>query len=1368
MLPKRLINVVTLTCCLFLTDIPRAFCVPELSYLGIEHGLSNNSVTCIFQDKKGFIWFGSYDGLNRYDGYAFKVFRNQLNDTSSLPNNRIAAITEDAHHVLWIGTRSGVAKYDQVTSRFSPVYYLPKGGKKAEKITTIVNELKADSNGNMFIATDNGLLLYDEKKGVALPVSIRDENIDAYQAIAIERDLSGRLWICVREKGLFLYEPHSKSIKQVSPQIKNGICLRPDADGTIWMGTDDGLYSYAVGENKFSKSFSSGNRILQLASFDSTFYIVTDGNGIFTLDRSTKQVTPLVPASSKKNLTSPCVYSVLKDREGRIWIGTMRGGINVIDDSKSKFQTIAHDPLNPNSLADNFIACCSEDADGNVWVGTDGSGFSCWNRKQNLFSNYRQSGSDVQLRSSNFVTDILNDSNDNLWIASWGGGISRFNKQHHSFEHFNCFNTISGQADKNPFLIFQDKDQKLWVGTCLEGGLYYFDKANNRFLLYDAKLKNILSMYEDKAGNTWAGDFSSLIQIDKKTKHHRVFRIGYAVRAITEDKHGNFWVGTEGGGLLQFDRVTGKYKRYAESEGLCNNSILKILEDDNGNLWISTFNGVSVFNPNAQVFRNFSQSDGLQSNQFTYNSGLKLRSGEFVFAGIKGLNIFSPANVLNHAATPLTVLLTGMRVDNVPIQENSSYITKRSRDDIESIKLPYAKAVISIDFVALNYSASDKIRYAYYLEGWDKQWNYVGKIRTANYTRLNEGSYTFHVKAIDASGNESEWKENLSIIVLPPWYRSWWAYLIYALIAGSLIVLYVRYKSEQAHQRYQIALAKMETEKEKELNEKKLLFFTNIAHEFRTPLTLIIGPVKDILHQPEKTETSSSGLQIVYRNARRLLSLVDQLLVFRKADTEGDKLHLVKTNFYELCHEVFICFSQQATARSIHYEFHAGDRLPEIAVDREKMEIILFNLLSNALKFTPAGGTVSMELIQRNPQKMEVIVSDTGCGIEQGVGDKLFEKFYQAKSSQSISHKGFGIGLYLSHQLVSAHKGTMHYESVPGKGTRFIVNIPVNLLPEQPKNEEWIPVEEQPETKKILLEELIADLEADAPADELIVEPAKVTERDLQTLPKIISEKKSILLVDDNKSIRQYLHQLFERAFLVYEAENGESGLAMAQQTMPDMIISDVIMGGMTGVEMCRAIKAHPDLSHIPVILLTATTASELKLKGLECGADDYITKPFEKELLLASVENILKNRNKLQQYFLDTITLQKNKTKVSASYKEFLENCIAIIEREIENEDFSIKTFAQKMGMSHSNLYKKVKSVSGLSLNAFIRHLRLRKAALILLSTDTNINQAAYQVGINDIKYFRAQFYKLFGMNPSDYVKKYKATFNKDINMVV
>jgi len=839
-----------------------------------------------------------------------------------------------------------------------------------------------------------------------------------------------------------------------------------------------------------------------------------------------------------------------------------------------------------------------------------------------------------------------------------------------------------------------------------------------------------------------------LIRVDKENKHHQFFDMEKPVRSVQEDIYGNFWVGTEGGGLILFDRKLGKIiARYTTDEGLCNNSVLKTLYDGKDNLWISTFNGIAKFNVVKHTVENYYQNDGLQSNQFNYNAALALRSGQFVFGGIKGFSIFYPYKIDPVTSTP-GIWLTGLRVNNIPVEADNSYVTRKNNEEIQEIKIPYNKAVLSFDFTALEYSAPNKISYAYYLEGADRDWNYSKSIRTANYTNLKEGKYTFRVKNTNAEGTWNTKEIVLKIIVLPPWYRTWWAYALYLSAAVAIIYFYLLYKAKQTKLKYEVKIAHLNAEKEKEMNEKKLSFFTDISHEFRTPLTLIINPVKDILDKNNAhTITGEKDLGIVYRNARRLLSLVDQLLLFRKADSGADKLKPVNLNFCDLCKEVYLCFIQQARSKRITYDFECENENLEIYADREKMEIILYNLVSNALKYTPAGGKVLFRVIEAATD-VEIAIQDNGYGIPKEAGEKLFEKFYQAERKDSPSKPGFGIGLYLVKHFTEAHKGEISYKSEAGKGTTFTLKLKKGIK----HLTEYTIFEDSPEEHAFLNE--LAGNETDT-----MENPDQQEDND--PLAAIVTEKKSILIVDDDAQIRQYIGNIFTDTFSLYEAANGELGIKMAQKYLPDIIISDVKMHGIGGIELCRFIKKDPALRHIPVILLTGSSSAQTKLEGVEGGADDYITKPFEKEMLVARVSNLLKTRNDLQQYFYNEITLNKTNLRISEEYKVFLEKCISIVETHLEDDDFTVKTLVAEIGMSHSNLFRKVKSVSGQSINVFIRFIRLRKAAELFINTNYNVNETAFQVGINDIKYFREQFNKVFGMNPSEYIKKYRKPFS-------
>ncbi|HKO79213.1 MAG TPA: response regulator, partial [Chitinophagaceae bacterium] len=752
---------------------------------------------------------------------------------------------------------------------------------------------------------------------------------------------------------------------------------------------------------------------------------------------------------------------------------------------------------------------------------------------------------------------------------------------------------------------------------------------------------------------------------------------------------------------------------------------------------------------------------------------LALQSGEFIFGGIKGFNLFRPEQISASREAP-PVVITAIKVNNTPVNARNPYVVNASEDDIRQLKIPYNQAVLSFEFAALEYSVPEKISYAYYLDGWDRNWNYAGNLRTANYTHLSEGTYTFRVKSSDPEGEWSNREVTIRITVLPPWFRSWWAYLLYSIVIGSLVYILWLYRSRQTRLKYEIALANVTIEKEKiekekhqaeyekekavheadriinekenELNRKRLDFFTNITHEFRTPLTLIINPVKDLLQQDEAGKGKNSELSIVYRNARRMLSLVDQLLFFRKADVGLDQLKPVKLNFYTLCNEVYLCFVQQAKSRNIQYEFVCSNPQLEMYVDREKMEIVLYNLLSNALKYTPHNGTILFK-IEEMPEDIEITISDTGSGIPEEVGDKLFDKFYKAEGSGVPVKPGFGIGLYLVKQFVEAHTGKVTYTSIWGEGTQFRL-----LLKKGKDHFDHALISDDKTTQPVFLDELY---DSD---DQLSL--AGMDNKKEELLQPIVTAKQTMLVVDDDTEIRRYIAGIFREQFTVYEAVNGREGLKLAEKYFPDIIISDIKMEDGDGIALCKEIKSHASLSHIPVILLTGTQSQDLKLEGVEGGADDYITKPFEKELLMARVSNLQKSRVNLQKYFFNEITLNKHDLKISEEYKEFLEKCIAIVESHLEDDEFTVAQLAIEMGKSYSSVYKKIRMISGQSLKGFVRFIRLRKAAELFINTNSNVNEVAFQVGIYDAKFFREQFNKLFGMNPSDYIKKYRKPF--------
>ncbi|MEO5683648.1 MAG: two-component regulator propeller domain-containing protein [Chitinophagaceae bacterium] len=1365
-----------------------------IGYIGIENGLSNNTVRCIYQDKRGFMWFGTTDGLNRYDGYDFKVFRNKLKNNNSLVHNIVSAIAEDKSNYLWIGTRQGVSRVDDVAGTFTTITWMPGVHQKAEPITAVVRDLKTDSNNNVFIGTEGlGLLLCKNgsTNAVTVPLSGAQGVTSHYGIHAIEIDIHNRVWVLVQNHGLGLYDAGACVIKIINATLPSAICLESDGDH-VWVGAADRIYQYSIRENRMTETGVQsqdtklpGTALSLLLDKTGQLWVGTFGSGISIWNMPAQKISRMQPGDNKNALAGGAIYAIYEDRESRKWIGS-RAGINVIEPRENRFRAITHEPGNASSLSGNVVSAFYEAPDGNLWVGTDGDGLNVWNRKKNIFTVYAHAATDNKSISGNFITSIIADHKKNTWIASFTNGIDRFDSARRQFKHYNCINPVSGKENKVIFTMYEDADKQVWAAalrqTGIYGALYRYNTSTDNFEAFDTDLSDFFTLNEDRSGNLWGGNLNQLVKIDKINRKHQFFATGHTVRVVHEDKLGNLWVGTEGGGLLLFDRKKKTIaERYTTDEGLCNNVILSILEDSAGNLWMSTYNGLSKFNISARKFSNYDQGDGLSSKQFYFNAALALRSGEMVFGSIKGFTLFNPGSIGQVNRMP-ALQLTGIQVNNAGIEDNNSFITSLSRYKIESLQVPYDAAVFSFNYTALEYSSPNKITYAYFMEGWDRKWNYSENNRTATYTHINEGSYTLRIKCTNAEGLWNPDEIALKIVVLPPWYRTWWAYMMYSCLAFALVYFYYTYKIRQTRLRYQLNIAHLKSEKEqaelsreraehqmertehekerlisekeKEMNDKRLSFFTDISHEFRTPLTLIINPIKDILRKSGVDKNDDKHeLNIVQRNARRLLSLLDQLLLFRKADSGADTIKPTRLSFYNLSKDVYLCFIQQAKSKQVEYLFECNNENLAVYADREKMEIILYNLISNALKYTPAGGKVSFAI--RETDNMVIIqVADNGYGIPAETGEKLFEKFYRVQGSKSAFAPGFGIGLYLVKYFTEAHEGTISYQSEPGNGTCFTIEFPKEKLqPVEPLRMETATA------APAFLEELAGgDMHLE---EDLLPQPVASA-----TLAPLVTEKQKMLVIDDDMQMRHYIVSMFNQKFAVYEAGSGEEGMATAEQYEPDIIITDIKMEGMNGIELCKAIKINPSLNHIPVILLTGTSSADTKLEGVEGGADDYITKPFEKELLVARVTNLLKSRSNLQKYFFNEITLNKNSLKISAEYKEFLEKCISIVEQHLDDDVFTIRQLAAEIGMSHSTVYKKIRTISGQSLNSFIRFIRLRKAAELFINTNQNVNEVAFRVGINDARYFREQFNKLFGMNPSEYIKKFRRPFDNQYSL--
>ncbi|MCE7040469.1 two-component regulator propeller domain-containing protein [Dyadobacter sp. CY312] len=1356
----------------------------------IPDGLSFGVVNSIAQDRKGYIWVATDDGLNRFDGHSFKVYKHNSEDKNSVSGNYIKSLLQDKDGTIWVSSRNGLNEF--IASKEQFAHHIPSTQKPGT--SNDVSDISPAKNGDLWVSlngtgfasfnrSSKAYTFYDQK---TLPGLISNSVLNVFE------DSQGLVWLGTRDTGIELF--HIDANRKLTksdidfsslPKVRINR-IYEDRFHNVWIASAKGLFLYKRNEGRFYvlniNTFHNSRIYLSVVENQSGMLLVgVQDGGVYRLDlnkargQSPDRYTfEQVKSTLNQGITQRSVQSLYKDRDQNIWLGTYGEGLYLIGSIPEKFRLFEKKIV--DSRAETYLryyGMC-HDKDGNLWLGTDGDGIYKTDSSGEVIKHYSADGRKGSI-TDGAVIAAYRDAGDNLWFGTYSQGLFLYNKATDSFIHYAHKNGDPESLPANDVrVIFEDSKKQIWVGTN-GGGLARMDRKTEKFTQFipsnsSINSNDVRAITQDGKGNLWIGTYGGgLNYLNQQTMRFTQFfnsaQNGFhlsnrIILSLYMDARNRLFVGSEGNGLLLFDIKKKTAKLYSEKNGLANNVINAIQPESGEKIWLSTNKGLSRIDLSGNKIENFDQSDGLQSGQFNPGSTLYNEKGKYIcFGGTEGWNLFYPQQIVTSKYKP-EVLVTGIELFGKTIEigseQNGNIILDEQIGDQTQITLQPDQSVFTIQYTALNYPFPEKGSFAYKLEGLDKDWNFVQNERAATYRYLPPGDYVFKVKASNQDGLWFDQYSSLNVRILPPWYQTWWAYLLYIGIAAAVIYYYQKYKSRQAELKYEIQLAHFETQKEKELNERKISYFTNISHEFRTPLTLIINPVKELLQK--EGQHDPANLNIIHRNAKRLLSLVDQLLLFRKADQKQDDLNLGVHHLPTLINDVFQCFVYQAEQKNIRYEFICDNADIEITADLEKLEIALFNLISNALKFTPEKGRVTVKLSELNKQ-VEILVEDTGIGIPQDAGDKIFSVFNQYPDKQSLSKGGFGIGLFLAKTFVQNHAGELTYQSTPEQGTTFRILLWKN----HPTLKTGELAVKPTHHTSVFLEELTMP-------DSVGFQSRQQEDTVKPVLEELNTQSATMLIVDDDSEMRKYLIDMFREKYKLIEANSGEQGLELIRKHAPDIVLSDVMMDGMSGIEMCSRMKEDLAVSHIPLVLLTASSSQESKLKGIEGGADDYISKPFDKDLLVARVASILKNRNDLQKYFYNEITLQSGDFKISAEYKEFLQRCIAIVESHITDSDFNIKVLASEIGMSHSTLYNRIKSISGQSTNSFIRFIRLRRAAEILISTDTTILETAYQVGINDIKYFREQFTVLFGMKPSEYIKKYRKPFheqhalNKDI----
>ncbi len=1388
----------------------------RFQHLTIESGLPQNFIDCIYQDRNGFIWVGTWSGLARYDGYNFDVFRQDTKDNSTISNNYVYSVCEGKEGNLYLATAGGLNIYLYNQSRFYRFADYPDLHPDLSETTTAV---AVGQDSVIWVGGEKGLigLSFDEqgmvknKETYFLGDSLSQVHGSVINHILVTHN--GDVWVST-DNGISVLHHRNKSFSYLNANKPftipfNSVKSTFEAsDSHVWIATEFGIADFNPADSTFiiynhnpyaspetgliyhyamSVSEDVNGNIL-VGTFGG-FSIIHKNDGVVTFENYKEN------ALSEYSLNNDFVNCVFRDRDNNIWIGTERGGINRYNSSKNVFEYYEHIPGNPHTISSNIINSIYDD-EVNTWIGTAGGGLNVLNKESGQLRNYTLNLNDHSGKSlNNFISEIHRDTKNNLWVGTWGGGLFKLvneNTEQESFVNFRP--SIDTTSLVNVFIssIISDDSGNLWIGTY--EGLDFFNVETNQFEhIRNAKghkrIRQIGSLLLDSDKNLWVGTRNGLYKVvfDKKGKYSvKEFQhdpnlsnslSDNYVTTLFMDAEGAVYAGTYGFGInkLISEESGGLFEKIGVEDGLANNTIYCILDDNKGNLWITTDNGLSCYNPETSRFKNYYVSDGLQNNQYYWNAAFKNEEGKIFVGGVNGLNTFYPDSVFSHQGLQSSkVLITDFKIYSQSIAPQQKVFKKVVLDKpvifSDDITVSYKAKEISFEFAQLNYDQPESVLYAYMLEGFDTKWNEISSNRRfASFTNLKPGRYVFKVKATRSDGDWSSDITSINLNIKPPFWKTFLFRLFIVTLALILLIVYNRYKVVSLRKRQklledQVAERTLEIEKQKEtlskqnehinkqrddlielneqvkaVNESKLRFFTNISHEFRTPLTLILGPLEYLTKDESLSENAHSNVDKIENNAHRLLTLINQLMDFRKLEHGKMQLQISANSLNTFMYQVISAFKPLAEMKQIAIGLKCPEEEAETWFDRVKLENVMYNLLSNAFKYTASGGAIDVRLSWSNSKKdvAQIEVSDTGMGISKEKLALVFDRFFQVEASHDGA-TGTGIGLSLTKEIIECHKGNVRVESTPGKGTVFTIELPVgkSFFTEAE-------ISEGGGNKSDLKNQVMALRQQLSTQQLTDKEPVKLMDN---------KDGKKVLIVEDNTELRLFLADNLQNEYIVYHAENGVKGLKMAQKLDPDIVISDIMMPEKDGLELCADIKSDLSTSHIPVILLTAKSEIQDQVKGLETGADAYVSKPFNMSLLKATIGNQLNNRISLLKAFNLRQNIDVSGLATTPTDNDFLDKVLNIIKENFENSEFNVEQLAKKLMLSRGYLHKKLTALTGMTPVEFINSIKLKKACELLKEGKFSVSQVGYAVGYNDPKYFGRIFKKQFGQTPKEF----------------
>lgn len=1300
----------------------------SFNYLSTENGLSQFSVYALHKDELGRIWMGTRDGLNVYDGNRIQYYKHDKEDQSSLVGNLVRAICGNDKGTLYIQTSEGLCEFDMHSEKF---HTIQKGG--VYNIT-----YGADT---LFTGGDWQVNYYDPQSRQLKPYCSLDVHL---LIVSLLKDRDGNLWIGTR-KGLYCLKKGHSVPECVLPQVYI-YNLYQDTSGDIWISawedglfhlSDSGIVNYTDGRKNGRKELSS-NSVRDCCEDNQGNMWIATFNGLNKFDKKTRKFTCYAPSDMAGSLSNSSVYCIINDHQGTLWVGTYFGGVNYFNPEYEIYTYYRPGIHESEGLNYPVIGCMAEDRLGNLWIATEGGGLNYYDRRKKCFKWYKHKEGASNSLSHNNIKSLYYDAQDDvLWIGTHQEGMNKLDMKTDRITQYRM-PEMAGEMTSNVVLDIIPYGRELLIASY--DGVYRFNPKTEKFtLLLDLFCHRL---FIDSQGILWIAvegkgvfsyrfDTGQLVNY-KYTPEAENTISDNIITSIIEDRHHNLWFSTVSSGIDVYYRETGKFENFnARNNGLGSDCVYSITESQNGKLLLTTNQGFTIFDYYTKLFYNHNSENGFPFTTLNENSLYQCKDGEIFLGGVKGMISFYEKD-LDIPLKPYNIIPVRLWVNGNEVGINDETgILKSSLYDASSITLKSNHSVLSIEFAMTNYIAANKNELIYKLEGFSDEWAQTHGQKMITYTNLPAGDYTLIVKAAGANHvYQSECR--LAITVLPPFYKTGWAYLLYVIATGIILFYLIKAYRDRIRLQESLKYEQQHIRDVEELNQSKLRFFTNISHEFRTPLTIIIGQIEMLLQGQSFSPTAYNKLLNIYKNGLQLRELISELLDFRKQEQGHMKIKVSRHELVDFLYENYLLYVEYAATCNVHFRFDKGEEKLEVWYDSRQLQKVINNLLSNAFKYTPKGGTISLNVYKKGEEAV-IEVRDSGAGISPEEIEKIFERFYQV-GSDSVGTQGTGIGLALSKGIIELHKGRIEVSSHLDKGTTFTIYLKLgkeHFLKEQIDTE---PVKEEP---------------LSMPAEPQLQLEQQVMDEDVQN--RIKGAK--MLIVEDNASLREMLAGLFEPYYEVITAPDGEEGLQKAQEVMPDIIISDIMMPKMTGIELCRQIKANFETCHIPVVLLTARTAIEHTIEGLRIGADDYITKPFNVSLLISRCNNLVNSRRVLQEKFSRQPQTQVQMLATNPMDKDLLDRTVAIIEKNLDNSEYSLSDLIKELYISRTNFFTKIKAITGQTPNEFILTIRLKKAAWMLKhELYLSVTEVSERTGFSSQRYFSRCFKDMYGISPLYY----------------